>query len=197
MINKPTFRSICVSLMAVAGFAASTVSSQATVSASATISGTAVAGGFDYTITLDNTGTSSLQSFWYGWIQFQNDLPSNPSNAANSLGWINTLDANSIQWGNNTDTPLAPGNTGTFTFFSTSTPTAITTTPSGSAISGQSVAYTGSIDFSQGPPPASTTATPIFSPVLVASPEPSSIALLGLGSLGFLAAGWRKLRAQQ
>jgi hypothetical protein len=193
MTNQPKFKSIYLTLVAVAGFAASTVSSHATVSASATISDTAVSGGFDYTITLLNTGTSSLQSFWYGWIQFQNDLPSDPTTAGNSLGWANVLDANSIQWGNNTDTPLAPGNTGTFTFFSTSTPTAITTTPSGSAISGQSVAYTGTIDFSQ----ASATATGIFSPVLVASPEPSSIALLGLGSLGFLAAGWRKLRTQQ
>jgi hypothetical protein len=84
---------------------------------------------------------------------------------------------------------LTPGNTATFTFFSTSTPTAITTAPSG-----ESVAYVGSIDASQGTMDKSSG---ILSPVLVASPEPSSIALLGLGSLGFLAAGWRKLRARQ
>ena len=187
MTNQPKFKSIYLTLVAVAGFAASTASSQATVSASATISDTAVSGGFDYTITLLNTGTSSLESFWYGWIQFENDLPSDPSNAANSLGWVNTLDANSIMWGNGAGTALTTGSTATFTFFSTSTPTAITTAPSG-----ESVAYTGAIDFSQ----ASATATGIITPVLVASPEPSSIALLGLGSLGLLAGGWRKLRAQ-
>ncbi len=146
MTNQPKFKSIYLTLVAVAGFAASTVSSQAqTISASATISDTAVAGGFDYTITLMNTSTVSLNSWWYGWIQFANNLPSDPSNAANSLGWVNTLDANSIQWGNASDTGLAPGNTGTFTFFSTSTPTAITTAPSG-----ESVAYVGTIDASQG-----------------------------------------------
>jgi hypothetical protein len=190
MTNKPKFRSICVTLVAVAGFAASTVSSQASISASATISDTAVVGGFDYTITLMNTGTSSLESFWYGWTQVGNNLPSDPTTAGNSLGWANTLDANSIMWGTSGDTPLTTGNTATFTFFSSSNPTAITTSPSG-----ESVAYIGGIDFSQGP--SSSTATSVFSPVLVASPEPSSIALLAVGSLGLLAGGWRKLRAQQ
>ena len=188
MTNKPKFKSIYLTVVAVAGFAASTASSQATVSASATISDTAVSGGFDYSITLMNTGTSSLESWWYGWIQFENDLPSVPSSAANSLGWANSVDGNSIQWGTAGDTALTPGNSATFTFFSTSTPTAITTAPSG-----ESVAYTGGITATQG----AADSTGIFSPVLVASPEPSSIALLALGSVGLLAGGWRKLRAQQ
>jgi hypothetical protein len=189
MTNKPKFKSIYLTLVAVAGLAASTASSQAQpITASATISDTAVVGGFDYTITLKNTSTVSLNSWWYGWIQFQNDLPSNPSNAGNSLGWANTLSANSIMWGAAGDTPLTPGSSATFTFFSTSTPAAITTAPSG-----ESVAYVGSIDASQG---VSGKSSGIFSPVLVASPEPSSIALLAFGSLGLLAGGWRKLRAQ-
>jgi hypothetical protein len=189
MTNQPKFKSIYLTLVAVAGLAASTVSSQAAaiITASATISDTAVAGGFDYTITLMNTGNTSLESWWYGWIQFQNDLPSIPSSAANSLGWANSVDGNSIQWGGAGDTALTPGNSATFTFFSTSTPTAITTAPSG-----ESVAYTGGITATQG----GSDSTGIFSPVLVASPEPSSIALLGLGSLGLLAGGWRKQRAQ-
>ena len=187
MTNKPTFKSIYLTLVAVAGFAASTASSQAQ-SASATISGTAVTGGFDYTITLDNTGGTALKSFWYGWTQSGNNLAVNPTTPGNSLGWVNTLDANSIMWGNGTGTALNPGNTATFTFFSTSTPAAITTAPSG-----ESVAYVNGITFSQG---VAGDSTGIFSPVLVASPEPSSIALLAFGSLGLLAGGWRKLRAQ-
>jgi len=194
MTNQPKFKSIYLTLVAVAGLAASTASSQAQ-SASATLSDTAVAGGFDYTITLKNTGSSSLEGFWYGWTDFGNNLPSNPTTAGSSLGWVaNFFGGNSIQWQGAAGTALAAGNSATFTFFDTSTPTAITTTPSGSAISGQSVAYTGTIMFNEA---TSGVSTPVFSPVLVASPEPSSIALLGLGSLGFLAAGWRKLRAQQ
>ena len=186
-MKKSKFNSLCLALPVITGLAVSAVSGRAQ-SASATISDVAVTGGYDYTITLDNTGTDSLHSFWYGWTLSGNNLPTNPSNAGNSLGWINTLSGNSIMWGDSSDTALAPGQSGSFTFFSSSTPTAITTPPSG-----ESVAYVGSIDFSQGSPGDSTG---IFSPTLVATPEPSAIALLAVGSLGLLATGWRKLRAQ-
>jgi hypothetical protein len=186
-MNKSKFNALCLALPVITGLALSVVSGEAQ-SASATISDVAVAGGYDYTIILQNTGTFNLNSFWYGWIQFQNDLPSNPSNAGNSLGWANNLDANSIQWVNSTGTALTPGQSGDFTFFSTSTPAQMT-----AGIAGESVAYVGSIDFSQGTPGDSTG---IFSPTLVATPEPSAIALLAVGSLGLLATGRRKLRTQ-
>jgi len=187
-MNKSKFNSLCLVLPVITGLALSAVSGRAQ-SASATISGVPAAGGYDYTIVLDNTGTYDLNSFWYGWIQFQNDLPSNPSSAGNSLGWANNLDGNSIQWVNSTGTALAPGQSGNFTFFSTSTPAQMT-----AGIAGESVAYVGGIDFSQG---TAGDSTGIFSPTLVATPEPSSAALLAIGSLGLLAAGWRKLRPQQ
>ncbi len=186
-MKKLKLSSLRFALPVVTGLALSAVSGQAQ-SASATISDVAVAGGYDYTITLDNTGTFNLQSFWYGWTQDGNNLPSNPSTAGNSLGWANVLSGNSIMWGNSSDTALAPGQSGTFTFFSSSTPAAITASPSG-----ESVAYVGGIDFSQGSPGDSTG---IFSPTLVVTPEPSSIALLAIGLLGLLAVGQRQFRAQ-
>jgi hypothetical protein len=192
-MNKPKLSSIYLPLLAVAGFALSAVSSQAQ-SATATISDVTAVGGFDYTVTLKNTGSVNLNGFWYGWTIAGNNLPSSPSTAGNSLGWQNALDANSIMYFNSgTGTALTPGSTGTFTFFSISSPTAITTSPSG-----LSVAYVKmelpAIDASEGVSGDSTVA---FAPVLVASPEPSSIALLAVGSLGLLAGGWRKLRARQ
>ncbi len=191
MNNKPKLISIRLAIAVVAGLASSTVSSHAQ-GATATISGVAAGGGlFDYTITLTNpnSDTFSLNDFWYGWIQFQNDLPSDPSNAANSLGWANDLDGNSIEWENNSGTALAPGQSATFTFVSADSPSAITTSPSG-----ESVAYVNGIDFSEN---SAGHSTPIFSPTLVAAPEPSSVGLFIVGSLGLLATGWRKLRVQK
>ncbi len=175
-----------LAIVVAAGLAASTVSSQAQ-SASATISGVAVTGGYDYTIILQNTGTYSLNSFWYGWIQFLNDLPSLPSSPANSLGWANLVAGNSIQWANSTGTALAPGQSGTFTFMSTSTPAQMT-----AGIAGESVAYVNGITASQG---VAGDSTGIFAPVLVPAPEPSTLGLLMAG-LVVVGIASRKLRPQ-
>ena len=128
----------------------------------ATISGVAAGNSFDYTITLQNTGTNALNSFWYGWTTSGNNLPSAPSSAANSLGWSNDLSGNSIKWTNSSGTALAPGASTAFTFVSSSSPSAITASPSG-----ESVAYVGAIDFSQG---MAGDSTAVFSPTLVSSP---------------------------
>jgi hypothetical protein len=185
MNNRPKSTSIHFTLLAVAGLLASAVSSHAQ-GAVATISGVPVSGGFDYTILLTDTGSTPLNSFWYGWTIGNFNLPSTPSGPANTLGWASIVNGHSIEWVNSSGTALTPGNTGTFTFFSTSTPTAMTTSPAG-----QSVAYVNGIDFSQGSPGSST---PVFSPTLVV-PEPSSAALLAVGALGLLTSAWRKLRA--
>ncbi len=79
---------------------------------------------------------------------------------------------------------MTPNSMATFTFFSSSTPAQITASPSG-----ESVAYVGSIDFSQG---ASGDSTGEFSPVLTAAPEPSELAVFGIGLA--LATGWRRFK---
>jgi uncharacterized repeat protein (TIGR01451 family) len=172
MNNASKLISIRFALAVAASLAASAVSSHAQ-SATATISGVLVGSTYDYTITLKNTGADNLNDFWYGWIQFENDLPSNPTVPSNSLGWDNTLSGNSIQWVNSTGTALAPGQSGIFTFDSSSTPAQMT-----AGIAGESVAYVGGIDFSQNSPGDST---PIFAPTLVAAPEPSALGLLMVG----------------
>ena len=146
----------------------------------ATISGVQAGSVFDYTILLQNTGSTVLNSFWYAWTTSGNNLPSVPTSPANTLGWTNTVFGNSIKWVNSTATALAPGQFGTFTFVSTATPTQITTTPSG-----QSVAYVNGISFTQNNPGDST---PVFSPTLAAAPEPSALGLLAAGL--FAGIGW-------
>jgi hypothetical protein len=192
MNNKPKSILIRLALMVAAVLAASAISSHAQ-SASGTISDVAAGGGvFDYTITLTNTGSVDLNSFWYGWTTSGNNLPTghNPTSAGNSLGWANDLDGNSIQWENSSGTMLLPGQSGIFTFASTATPSAITTAPSGESV--VYVSGTGPQTFQENDPGV---ASPAFSPTLVVVPEPASFSLLIVGSLGFLATGWRKLRA--
>lgn len=169
---KNSLKSLTLLLAAVMGLAVSTLSTQAQT-ATATIFGVQNGANWDYTITLVNTSsTLSLNGFWYGWIQFENDLPTSPTAAGNSLGWANGLDGTSIQYQNSTGTALGPNQSATFTFVDASSPTAIT-----AGISGESVAYTGIIDASQSSPGDSTG---IFSPVLIV-PEPSTWGLLGVG----------------
>jgi hypothetical protein len=191
--SKPKSISIWVVLVVAAGLMASAVGVQAQ-SATATISGAAAGGGvFDYTITLHNTGTTSLDSFWYAWTLSGNNLSTAISNPGSSLGWVDTaLEGNtSISWEGNSGNTLAVGQSATFTFASTETPSAITTLPSG-----ESVAYvsgTGPNTFDQNDPGV---ASPVFSPTLVAVPEPSTLALLIAAAVGLLAARWPKHRAR-
>jgi|SRR5882724_2694965 len=169
---------------------ASSIISSHAQSAVATISEVTGSGGnFDYTITLQNTGTLNLNSFWYGWTISGNNLPSNPSSAGNSLGWANVLDFNSIQWQNTTSaSALAPGQSATFTFVSTSSLSAITTPPSGA-----SVAYTSDlVQFNQG---IAGQSTPVFSPTVASVPEPSEISILAMGS-AILAISFRRRAAK-
>lgn len=159
MISKTS--SIRLILVVAAGLTTAAISIHAQ-SATATISAVASGNSFDYTITLHNTGSNALNSFWYGWTSSGNNLPSVPSNAGNALGWGNAVSGNSIKWVNSSGTALAPGAWSTFTFVSSSSPSAITASPSG-----ESVAYVHGIDFSEGNPGDSTAA---FSPVLVFGP---------------------------
>ncbi len=184
MKNLSKLVSIRLALAVAAGLATATVSSRAQ-SATATISGVLAGSSYDYTLTLHNTGTYNLNGFWYGWIQFLNDLPSVPTSPGNSLGWANTVAGNSIQWANSTGTALAPGQSGIFTFISTSTPAQMT-----AGMAGESVAYVNGITGSQNQPGDST---PIFAPTLVAAPEPSALGLLLAGGFGLWAV-WRRLR---
>ena len=188
MNRKTKLTSMCLAVAVAAASTAISYSSHAQ-SATATISGTAVSGGYDYTIILDNTGSTSLEGFWYAWTDSGNNLAAAASSPGNTLGWGNSVfGSTSIQWQGTSGTALAPGGTGDFTFFSTGTPAAITTSPSG-----ESVAYVTTIQFNQNIP---GTSSPVFSPTLVPAPEPSTTALLGVGVAGLLAMGWRRVRKQ-
>jgi PEP-CTERM motif len=175
-MNSP-FKSFAIGLVTSTGLAISAISAHAQ-SATATISDVAATGGFNYTVTLNNTGSTVFNSFWFGWIQFINDLPAPVSNVGNSLGWNNDSLGDSIQYINSGGTPLAAGHSATFTFFDTATPTQMLTAPSP-----ESVAYVNGIDDSQG---VVGDSTGIITPTLVAAPEPSTMGIMAAGLLGLL-----------
>ena len=173
--------------LAVAGGMAMSVASTHAQSASATISDVQVGSDFDYTITLQNTGNVGLEGFWYAWTQEGNNLSTSISNPGSSLGWTDTdkEGTTSISYQGGAGDALGIGDSATFTFDSTETPTAIT-----AGMSGASVAYESTIDFSQNSPGDSS---PVFSPELVSTPEPSAYALMAAGGFALVLMKNRKL----
>jgi hypothetical protein len=176
--------SLRFALAVAAGFAA--IDLQAQVDATATLSGVLVGSTYDYTLTVHNTGTLPIEALWYGWIPGFLDLPSTPTTALSASGWSNTVVGTSIQFQGFAGNAIAAGGSGTFTFDSTSTPTAMTTGSNGGAPTGDSVAYAGTVNASA--------ASPDFQPTLAAVPEPSTFGLIIAGSLGLVATGWRRFR---
>jgi hypothetical protein len=100
-----------------------------TLSASGQLSGTASNGAFNYTLTLNNTDTSTtnIETFWFSWVPGQNFMPVSPTNIGTPSGWTDEIthggssDGYAIQFVTST-APLAPGGSLTFTFTSTSSP---------------------------------------------------------------------------
>ena len=171
------------SLAVAAALDVSTFSSHAQgVLATGTFTDVAGTGGnFDYTVTLDNTGTEAIQSFWMGWIPGAFDVAS-PSNAGNSLGWSSTLDGNSVQYGGTAGTALGLGDSGTFTFDSTTTPTEIESVMNNA---GASTVY-GVDDPNQLSFSLDGANTATFDLTVQTVPEPSSFAFFAAGLIAFL-----------
>jgi hypothetical protein len=183
-MNKPRLTSIHFALAVAAALAASVVSSQAQgETASGTVSGVQSGSVYDYTITLLNTSsTVSIDGFWYAWVPGAFYLPPTLDSASAPAGWTATPVANSIQFSGGT---LAAGASITFNYVATFAPSALIGT------AGFSYVYHSGLD--SGPPDSGSflnvqTVAPV--------PEPSSVGLLFVGSLGLLAAGWRKRHAQ-
>jgi hypothetical protein len=175
-------RSRCFALTAAAGLAACGLHAQGTLSATATLAETGTAGSeYEYSLVLDNTGSNPINALWYGWIQFEFDLPSSPTSVATTLaGWSGAPDGNSIQFQNVSGSGIAPGGIGAFTFDSTANPAAITAAPSG-----DSVAYGTVASMNADQQSVAGVASGPFSPTFV--PEPSALGLLVTGLAGLSA----------
>ena len=157
----------------------SLTSSYGQVLASSTISGTpdpVVSGEYDYTLTLTALpGSIPIESFWFAWTPGHFYLGSAPTSISGGGGRTGTASSTSIQFVDGT--PISAGNSETFQFDNTDTPSQMATEV-GPA---HSVAYSGGI-FS----------TPSETIGVQAVPEPSVLSLLTVSAAGFGVRMFRK-----
>jgi hypothetical protein len=115
----------------------------ATINASATISSVADGANFDYTVTLNNSSSSSaaVGTFWYAWTPGHDYLATNPISVSPPAGWTDKIthsgagDGYAIQFlASNSVYDVQPGGSMNFTFESADTP---------ASVNGNSVFYPG------------------------------------------------------
>lgn len=175
----PFGRLVLSSLTALCFCALGVAASRAATLADATLTSTSLSGGvFDYTITLNNIGTTPIETFWYAWIPGQDYLATRPTPQLPS-GWTATItggssgDGFAIRW-TTTSAPIDAGSSLNFEFSSTDTPTEIAGdstffpgTPVGTSFVYQGAPFSGGSDQF----------------VVESVPEPSAVPTLGIGLL--------------
>ncbi len=83
-----------------------------------------------YNLTLNDTGTTNVGTFWFAWTPGQDYMPTVPANITAPTGWIFTVtgansgtDGSAIRWVANTGSALTPGTSVSgFSFDSATTP---------------------------------------------------------------------------
>src|SRR5665213_980391 len=84
---------------------------------------------YHYSITVNDTGTTNIGTFWFGWVPDEDFLPSAPSAIGDPSGWTHTItgsnnstDGSAIEWVASSNA-ITPGHSLTgFTFSSTDSP---------------------------------------------------------------------------
>jgi hypothetical protein len=162
--------------------------SQAQTVGTGGISNAPLGGGlFAYTLTLNNTGSTPIETFWYSWVPGYNLMASTPSNIGSPTGWSGQSTNNSpsdgfgVQW-KTTTAPLASGSSLIYSFDSAVTPPEMAAQSTIDPIPVETaVLYSGA--------PFSGTSDQF---VLQNVPEPPALSLLFAGGLGIFFLGWRR-----
>jgi hypothetical protein len=87
-------------------------------------------GNWQYSFTLNDTGTTNIGTFWFAWKPGQDYMATVPANITAPTGWVfqvtgsnNATDGNAVQWVANTGFAETPGQSLTgFSFDSATTP---------------------------------------------------------------------------
>lgn len=185
MRMRPAF-SVSLGLLSAAAIVALPAAARASDDATAQLNAQSLGGGeFQDDITVTNTGTSPLGSFWYSW------LPENPG--SDGIGYLTALPTSitappgwtevirpasspyAIEWVNSTGSNIAASSAmGGFNFQTTESPASLNNAP---------------VDYAyvyQGTPQEAPDPGGAFLQVSVVTPEPASISMLGMGLAGLL-----------
>ncbi|MGO9318996.1 MAG: PEP-CTERM sorting domain-containing protein [Terracidiphilus sp.] len=105
------------------------------ISATATIAYTEPSPGvYDYSLTLNNTGTTTIGTFWFGWVPGEGFLTTAPTSVVAPTGWTDTVTNSgaAVRWVTTTNLLAAGDSLSGFSFDSTETPDQLAlTVPSG------------------------------------------------------------------
>jgi PEP-CTERM motif len=149
---------------------------------------------YNYTITLTDTGTTNIGTFWFSWIPGQDYMANNPILVNNPTGWTSSVtggfsgDGYAIQWVNNTNA-ITPGKSLNFSFTSAETPAQLAGNSQffNHPPEGTSYIYIGAPETDPG-------FKFVASPAISSVPEPSSMILAGLAAGAFGLKVWRSRR---
>jgi hypothetical protein len=174
--------------MASAAFAG--LSATATTSLDS-ITGPAGSPTYHYTVTMTNTGTTPIGTFWYGWIPQPNEdyLSSAPTVVSSPSNWFSPVDnlgagdGYSIEWYNypGFGSPIAPNASFAFKFTSTEGPDMIA---ANSPFYPNKATQTSFIY--QGLPEGDPGFQLVASNPVTSVPEAASLGVMGIGALGLL-----------
>lgn len=87
---------------------------------------------YHYSITVNDTGTTNVGTFWFSWVPGADFLPSSPSAVSSPTGWTDTLtgtndssDGTAIEWVASSNAITAGHSLAGFNFTTTDSPTAL------------------------------------------------------------------------
>jgi hypothetical protein len=171
-------RNLSQSTLVLAGLCAvlNPVAHASGISATATYAESQISPGvYQYNVTLDNTGTTTIGTFWFSWVPGAGFLSATPSAVLNPAGWSDTITnaGAAIRWTTSNDL-LAGGQTlSGFEFDSTETPAQLLGTFAGTGTGAGDPVTTSFVYIGAafGDPGFQLTATP------AQTPEPESLVL--------------------
>lgn len=162
--------------------------SRANLAASAQVTATQLGGGeYQYDITLNDTGTTNVGTFWFSWVPGLDFMSVSPTSILSPTGWVDAIthggatDGYAIQWIDDGAALSAGNSLAGFQFDSTLTPAQL------AAASPINSAFPTTTSFVYiGKPFADPGSQFVASVTPTATPEPGTLAIAALG-LGLLA----------